>query len=81
MSTFDPGALEWLAAIVEEGGFERATQRRSISQSAVSRFTGKPLRASVPLRQQRFAQGLGFVVIEQAFGPCQHLAFAVHDQH
>src|SRR5437762_914908 len=36
MSTFDPDALECLAAIVEEGGFERAAQRLSISQSAVS---------------------------------------------
>jgi len=36
MSTFDPAALECLAAIVEEGGFERAAQRLSITQSAVS---------------------------------------------
>jgi LysR family transcriptional regulator (chromosome initiation inhibitor) len=36
MSTYDPGALECLAAIVEEGGFERAAQRLSITQSAVS---------------------------------------------
>ena len=36
MSTFDPDALECLAAIVEEGGFERAAQRLSITQSAVS---------------------------------------------
>jgi LysR family transcriptional regulator (chromosome initiation inhibitor) len=36
MSTFDPDALECLAAIVEEGGFERAVQRLSITQSAVS---------------------------------------------
>ena len=36
MSSFDPGALECLAAIVEEGGFERAAQRLSITQSAVS---------------------------------------------
>ena len=36
MSTFDPNALECLAAIVEEGGFERAAQRLSITQSAVS---------------------------------------------
>lgn len=36
MSTFDPQALECLAAIVEEGGFERAAQRLSITQSAVS---------------------------------------------
>ena len=35
MSTFDPDALECLAAIVEEG-FERAAQRPSITQSAVS---------------------------------------------
>jgi LysR family transcriptional regulator (chromosome initiation inhibitor) len=34
--TFDPAALECLAAIVEEGGFERAAQRLSITQSAVS---------------------------------------------
>jgi LysR family transcriptional regulator (chromosome initiation inhibitor) len=36
MSTFDPDALECLAAIVEEGGFERAATRLSITQSAVS---------------------------------------------
>ena len=36
MNTFDPAALECLAAIVEEGGFERAAQRLNITQSAVS---------------------------------------------
>jgi LysR family transcriptional regulator, chromosome initiation inhibitor len=36
MSTFDPASLECLAAIVEEGGFERAARRLSITQSAVS---------------------------------------------
>lgn len=36
MSTYDPVALECLAAIVEEGGFERAARRLSITQSAVS---------------------------------------------
>ena len=36
MSIFDPDALECLAAIVEEGGFERAAQRLNITQSAVS---------------------------------------------
>lgn len=36
MSTYDPNALECLAAIVEEGGFERAAVRLSITQSAVS---------------------------------------------
>jgi LysR family transcriptional regulator, chromosome initiation inhibitor len=36
MSSFDPDALECLAAIVEEGGFERAAVRLSITQSAVS---------------------------------------------
>jgi len=36
MNTFDPDALECLAAIVEEGGFERAARRLSITQSAVS---------------------------------------------
>jgi LysR family transcriptional regulator (chromosome initiation inhibitor) len=36
MTTFDPHALECLAAIVEEGGFERAAVRLSITQSAVS---------------------------------------------
>ncbi|UOB05628.1 LysR family transcriptional regulator ArgP [[Acidovorax] ebreus] len=36
MSTFDPAALECLAAIVEEGGFERAARRLNITQSAVS---------------------------------------------
>jgi len=36
MSTIDPDALECLAAILEEGGFERAALRLSITQSAVS---------------------------------------------
>jgi LysR family transcriptional regulator (chromosome initiation inhibitor) len=36
MNTYDPAALECLAAIVEEGGFERAARRLSITQSAVS---------------------------------------------
>jgi len=36
MSTYDPAALEALATIVEEGGFERAAQRLHITQSAVS---------------------------------------------
>ena len=36
MSSFDPAALECLAAIVEEGGFERAAQRLNVTQSAVS---------------------------------------------
>jgi LysR family transcriptional regulator, chromosome initiation inhibitor len=36
MNSFDLTALECLAAIVEEGGFERAAQRLSITQSAVS---------------------------------------------
>ena len=36
MQIFDPHALECLAAIVEEGSFERAAQRLSITQSAVS---------------------------------------------
>ncbi|MBI5278850.1 MAG: LysR family transcriptional regulator ArgP [Burkholderiales bacterium] len=36
MNPYDPIALECLAAIVEEGGFERAAQRLSITQSAVS---------------------------------------------
>lgn len=36
MQTFDPAALECLAAIVEEGGFDRAAQRLNITQSAVS---------------------------------------------
>lgn len=36
MNPFDPEALECLAAIVEEGGFERAARRLHITQSAVS---------------------------------------------
>jgi LysR family transcriptional regulator (chromosome initiation inhibitor) len=36
MRTFDTDALECLAAIVEEGGFERAAVRLSVTQSAVS---------------------------------------------
>ena len=50
MSTFDPDALECLAAMVEEGGFEHAAQRLSITQLAVS----QRLRASGrrPLRRR-----------------------------
>jgi LysR family transcriptional regulator (chromosome initiation inhibitor) len=36
MNRFTPDLLECLAAIIEEGGFERAAQRLSITQSAVS---------------------------------------------
>lgn len=36
MNRFPPDLLECLAAIVEEGGFERAAKRLSITQSAVS---------------------------------------------
>ena len=36
MRTFDTDALECLATIVEEGGFERAAVRWSVTQSAVS---------------------------------------------
>ncbi len=36
MKIYDPDALECLAAIVEQGGFERAAVRLSITQSAVS---------------------------------------------
>ena len=36
MTPFDSAALECLAAIIEEGGFERAAVRLSITQSAVS---------------------------------------------
>lgn len=36
MTPFSPDLLECLAAIVEEGGFERAAKRLSITQSAVS---------------------------------------------
>lgn len=36
MTPFTPDLLECLAAIVEEGGFERAAKRLSITQSAVS---------------------------------------------
>lgn len=36
MHSFDPDALECLAAILEHGGFERAAQQLSITQSAVS---------------------------------------------
>lgn len=35
-TTFDPDALECLAAIVEEGSFERAAQRLSIAINADS---------------------------------------------
>ena len=36
MNSFDPVALECLAAVVEEGGFDRAAKRLAITQSAVS---------------------------------------------
>ena len=36
MQTFDPHALECLAAVIEHGGFERAAQHLAITQSAVS---------------------------------------------
>ena len=36
MRSFDTDALECLAAIIEEGGFERAAVRLSVTQSAVS---------------------------------------------
>ena len=36
MSSFDPIALECLATVVEEGGFEKAAQRLNVTQSAVS---------------------------------------------
>ena len=36
MSEFDPAALDCLAALADEQGFERAAQRLSITQSAVS---------------------------------------------
>jgi LysR family transcriptional regulator (chromosome initiation inhibitor) len=36
MNTYDPDALECLAAIVEEAGFERAARRLNVTQSAVS---------------------------------------------
>ena len=36
MDILDPAALECLAALVDEGGFERAARRLSITQSAVS---------------------------------------------
>ena len=60
MNPFTPDLLECLAAIVEEGGFERAAKRLSITQSAVSQrlhsletqigtiliVRGRPLRAT-----------------------------------
>ncbi len=36
MTPFSPDLLECLAAVIEEGGFERAARRLSITQSAVS---------------------------------------------
>jgi LysR family transcriptional regulator (chromosome initiation inhibitor) len=36
MNAFDPAALDCLAALADEQGFERAAQRLSITQSAVS---------------------------------------------
>lgn len=36
MTPFSPDLLECLAAVIEEGGFERAAKRLSITQSAVS---------------------------------------------
>lgn len=36
MNEFDPAALDCLAALADEQGFERAAQRLTITQSAVS---------------------------------------------
>jgi LysR family transcriptional regulator, chromosome initiation inhibitor len=57
MSSFDPDALECLAAIVEEGGFERAAVRLSITQSAVSQR----------LRSLEAAVGTVLICAKQAF--------------
>lgn len=46
MRNFDPAALECLAALVDEGSFERAAARLSITQSAVSQRL-RALEASV----------------------------------
>ncbi len=47
---FDPDALECLAAIVEEAGFEKAAQRLSITQSAVSqRLRALEVQVGTPL--------------------------------
>lgn len=50
----DPQALECLAAIVEEGGFERAAARLAVSQSAVSQ------------RLRSLEEQLGAVLIERS---------------
>lgn len=50
MRTWDPVALECLAAVVEEGSFERAALRRQMSQSAVSqRLLGLESQIGQPL--------------------------------
>ena len=48
MSSFDPDALECLAAIVEEGGFERAVQGLAMTQSAVRARTSASRLPSTP---------------------------------
>ena len=58
MSTYDPAALECLAAIVEEGGFERAAQRLNVTQSAVSqRLRFSPVVVSPPRKRPAAAVG------------------------
>ena len=50
MGTFDPDALECLAAIVDEGGFDKAAQRLAITQSAVSqRLRALEVQVGTPL--------------------------------
>jgi LysR family transcriptional regulator (chromosome initiation inhibitor) len=49
MSTFDPDALECLAAIVEECGFERAAQRLRVLEAQVGTVLivrSRPLKAT-----------------------------------
>lgn len=50
MNDFDPAALDCLAALADEQGFERAAQRLSITQSAVSqRLRGLETQVGQPL--------------------------------
>jgi len=50
MNEFDPAALDCLAALADEQGFERAAQRLSITQSAVSqRLRGLEAQVGQPL--------------------------------
>ena len=80
MSTYDPAALECLAAIVEEGGFERAAQRLNVTQSAVSQRlraleaqVGSVLVERTPLRRIGGDEDLMGAVVFLASNASRHI--------